>query len=64
MEAATTNSNARPETGTETQKGNGVDPKTNNVGGHVNRVEFLKENVNKQAAGRASNDIFELTNIS
>ena len=62
MEAATTNSNARPETGTETQKGNGVDPKTNNVGGHVNRVEFLKENVNKQAAGRASNDIFELTN--
>ena len=62
--AAETDFKARLEAGTETQKGkgNGVDPKTNNVGGHVNRVEFLKENVNKQAAGRASNDIFELTN--
>ena len=62
MAAEISDSKAKSEAGTETQKGNGVDPKTNNVGGHVNRVEFLKENVNKQAAGRASNDIFELTN--
>ncbi len=59
MVAETFDSKARPEAGTETQKGNGVDPKKANVGTYDKADKFLKED----AAGRAKIEaIFDLTN--
>ena len=43
MAAETFDSKARPEAGTETQKGNGVDPKKNNFGTHNEIVNFAKK---------------------
>ena len=62
MGAGTSVSQARSEAGTETQNRNGGDPKTNDIRVTVDRVELMKKNVEQQAAGRASDDIVELSN--
>ncbi len=60
MEAGTSNSNARPEAGTETQKGNGGDPKKNNFRTPNEIANFAKK---EEATGRAKIEaIFDLTN--
>ena len=58
--AAETDFKARPEAGTETQKGNGGDPKTNNFGTPNEIANFAKK---EEATGRAKIEaIFDLTN--